>query len=46
MTEQKKISTTQLAKKRGIAQAQLFSDLSNFSLNTGNYELNVINYIQ
>ena len=32
MTEQKKISTTQLAKKRGIAQAQLFSDLSDKGL--------------
>ena len=32
MTEQKKISTTQLAKKRGIAQTQLFSDLSDTGL--------------
>ena len=32
MTEQKKLSTTQPAKKRGIAQNQLFSDLSNQGL--------------
>ena len=32
MTDQKKLSTTQLAKKRGIAQNQLFSDLSNQGL--------------
>jgi len=32
MTEQKKISTTQLAKKRGIVQTELFIQLSNQGL--------------
>ena len=32
MTEQKRLSTTLLAKKRGIAQSQLFSELSGLGL--------------
>jgi len=32
MTEQKKISTTQLAKKRGIVQTELFIQLSDQGL--------------
>ena len=32
MTEQKQLSTTQLAKKRGIAANQLFADISAMGL--------------